>query len=148
MSETPKTKSQKGRVASKEKVRTYGQQRLTPKQAKFVQGIAEGKSGTQAALEAYNTDDPNVAHVIASENLQKPTIRQAYDAAMRKLNITPERVLAPIDRALSFQGDTERETLEMQLKGTDRALKLMSLSDDENKGTIVNFNFGLKSDGE
>lgn len=48
--------------------------RLTRKQRTFVQGFVEHGNGTQAALEAYDTQDPKVAAVIASENLNKPNV--------------------------------------------------------------------------
>lgn len=95
--------------------------KLTMKQAKFVKGIAEGKTNTQSALEAYDTDSEKVASVIASENLGKPNIQEAIEIARVKLNLTPERALKPIDDALNS------EDLEMRLKGSDRALKLMGI---------------------
>lgn len=57
--------------------------RLTRKQTVFVNELANGKSATQAALVAYNTNDPNTAKVIASENLTKPNIREALEESLR-----------------------------------------------------------------
>lgn len=48
--------------------------KLTRKQKGFVKDIAEGKTGTEAALNNYETEDENTAAVIASENLRKPNI--------------------------------------------------------------------------
>jgi phage terminase small subunit len=93
--------------------------KLTPKQIKFVKGVAEGKSQTQAALEAYDTTSIDVAKNIGSDNLTKPNVREALDIAMVKLNLTPERALKPIDDALN---DDDVKT---RLMGSDRALKLM-----------------------
>jgi len=56
--------------------------KLTQKQQKFVIYYLELGNGVQAALKAYNTRDYSTAHSIASENLQKPTIRQAIEAIM------------------------------------------------------------------
>ena len=78
--------------------------KLTQKQAKFVKGIADGKTNTEAALEAYDTDSYDVAKVIASENLTKPNIQQAVELARVKLNITPERALKPIGDASIVTG--------------------------------------------
>src|SRR5262245_35772408 len=50
---------------------------LTVKQRKFVRSYVETGNGTQAALQAYETDDPRTAHAIAAENLQKPAVQQA-----------------------------------------------------------------------
>lgn len=47
---------------------------MTIKQKLFVQKYLESGNGTQAALEAYNTNDTNTAAAIASENLTKPKV--------------------------------------------------------------------------
>lgn len=112
--------------------------KLTPKQAKFVRGIAEGKTNTQAVIEAYDIeskDIENVASSIAAENLRKPTIQDAIELARVKLNLTPERALKPIDDALND------DDLEMRLKGSDRALKLMGIANRDKTGDTIN-NFG------
>lgn len=50
---------------------------LTTKQRAFIKELVDNpkKSATQAALKAYDTDSPQVAQAIASENLSKPMIR-------------------------------------------------------------------------
>lgn len=53
--------------------------KLTKKQRGFVKDYLDTGNGTQAALKNYDTIDYNVANVIAVENLQKPTIRQALE---------------------------------------------------------------------
>lgn len=108
--------------------------KLTPKQAKFVRGIAEGKTNTDSALEAYDTDSYETAAVIATENLKKPNVQQAVELARVKLGITPERALKPIDDALNS------DDLEMRLKGSDRALKIMGIANKDNSGTSIQFN--------
>ena len=47
---------------------------LTKKQRIFVNEYADTGNATKAALEAYDTDDPEVASVIGYENLTKPQI--------------------------------------------------------------------------
>lgn len=48
---------------------------LTDKQINFLsEYFRNGGNGTQAAMIAYNTNDQNVAAVIAHENLRKPKI--------------------------------------------------------------------------
>lgn len=103
--------------------------KLTPKQAKFVKGIAEGKTQVQAALDAYDTDKYEVANAIAVENVQKPSIQAAIEQAMVKLNLTPERALQPINDALN---DDDVKT---RLMGSDRALKLMGVSGNKEQPT-------------
>lgn len=48
--------------------------RLSFKEKGFVADIAKGKTGVQAALDNYDTNDYNTAGAIASENLKKPKI--------------------------------------------------------------------------
>lgn len=114
--------------------------KLTQKQAKFVKGIAQGKTNTQSALEAYDTASYEVASAIAVENLQKPSIQEAIEIARVKLNLTPERALKPIDDALND------DDLEMRLKGSDRALKIMGITGKDSKNTFNNFGTIVASD--
>lgn len=51
------------------------QKRLTKKQKGFVKEYLESGNGTQAALKVYDTDSPNTAKAIASENLTKPNVK-------------------------------------------------------------------------
>ena len=76
---------------------------LTQKQTKFVKAKAEGKTGVEAALIAYDTTDYNTAGTIAVENLQKPTIKQALDYEMAKQGITMEAIIRPVKEALTAE---------------------------------------------
>ena len=107
--------------------------RLTYKQREFVANYIKLKNGTKAALKAYETNDYETANAISVENLQKPSIQEAIETAMVKMNLTPERAVKPIDEALNH------EDLEMRLKGSDRGLKIMGVGKDG--GTKVNINF-------
>ncbi len=113
---------------------------LTPKQNKFVELKAKGISGRKAIMEAYGVTDPNIANVMAIENLRKPTVRQAIDKAFETLSITPLEAIRPIREALD---DGE---LDMRLKGSDRALKLMGAYQPDNNSNTNVFNFNLNSD--
>jgi len=124
--------------------------KLTPKQAKFVEGIARGKSGLQSALESYDTVSPDVAKSIASENLTKPYIKLALEPFFEKHNISLDTAIAPIGKALVatkvvIHGNKEDafaeevEDLEMQLKGSDRALKLMGIGQDKGGDKLADF---------
>lgn len=109
--------------------------KLTMKQAKFVRGIAEGKPEYKAALDAYDIKSKHqigTASAIASENLEKPRIQEAVELARIKLNITPERALKPIDDALNS------DDLEMRLKGSDRAIKIMGIGNRQDNGNTTN----------
>ena len=117
------------------------------KQAKFVRGISQGKSGTQAALDAYDIEgkDPaRTASVMAVQNLAKPSVKEAIDKEMAKQGLTLEKIIAPVTKALdstikvkSQDGeiiDTGQADLEMQLKGHDRAFKLMTFGQKKDEG--------------
>lgn len=117
--------------------------KLSRKQAKFVKGVAEGKPAYVAALEAYDTTNASVAATIASENMNKPNVKDAIEAEMVKQGITMDKIIAPVAKALrathvaKVDGepvDTGLPDLEMQLKGHDRAVKLMT--------------FGIKKDDD
>ena len=108
--------------------------KLTPKQNKLVKGIAEGKNKQEAGqLAGYGTN-PASTSAIVSETLKNPKVQESIDLAMVKLNITPERVLKPIDDALND------EDVKTRLMGTDRALKLMGMGNKQEGGTTIQFN--------
>lgn len=115
--------------------------KLTMKQTKFVKEVAKGKTGEAAALSAYNTDDPNTARSIASENLTKPNIREAIEKEMERQGITIESAIKPVAMALNanIMGktlagnivDSGVPDVDMRLKGHDRAMKLMGAHKEE-----------------
>ena len=51
----------------------------TIKQRKFAKEYVKSGNGTQAALKHYDTKSPEVAAVIATENLSKPNVRELID---------------------------------------------------------------------
>lgn len=109
---------------------------LTPKQAKFVQGIADGKPAYKAALDAYDAADMNSASTIAAENLQKLTVKEALEPILAKHEINLDTAIAPIGKGLKaikqneFTGE-KTEDLQTQLKASDRALKLLGIGVDK-----------------
>lgn len=66
--------------------------RLSHKEKGFVTDIVKGETGTQAALNHYDTESAKVASVIAAENLAKPRIREAIEEAL------PDSMLHQIHR--------------------------------------------------
>ena len=77
---------------------------MTPKQAAFVQHYLIDQNATQAAVRAgYSV---KTAYSIGEENLRKPEIRAAIDAAMSdtaaRLGITAERVMRERSRLAFF----------------------------------------------
>jgi len=135
--------------------------KLTPKQDKFVKGIADGKPDYKAALDAFDIKNPttSTARSIASEYRTKPNIKEAIDKEMAKQGLTIEKIIAPVTKALESSKkvvttdgqiiDTGEPDLEMQLKGHDRAVKLMSFGiKKDDGGNTFNFNFGNKSNAK
>lgn len=104
--------------------------KVTEKEQKFVKEyVKNGGNGSKAALKAYKTDKPKQAATIAARNLQKPKIRDLLNEELKRQGITLERALQPIGKALvATKKDTDGsvvEDLDTQLKGSDRALKLL-----------------------
>lgn len=69
---------------SKETATTQRKPRLTKKQKDFAKAYLETGNGTQSALKAYDTTDPNTANQIALDNLQKPTVKQYLESKAEK----------------------------------------------------------------
>lgn len=57
--------------------------KLTKSQDAFVKGILSGKTPTQSAMVAYNVSSSKSASVIASQNLNKLSIREVLDEALQ-----------------------------------------------------------------
>lgn len=109
---------------------------LTVKQRKFVKAVAEGKPKYKAAMEAYDVKEPTTAAVMASETLSKPNIQEALQVELARQGITLEQVVAPVTRALAD------DSIETQLKGHDRAVKILGLKQNEGGNTTIIFNKG------
>lgn len=70
---------------------------LTLKQKTFAdEYLTNGGNATQASLKVYNAKNYNTAHVIAAENLQKPTILSYIREQTNKKGVTKEFVLEKI----------------------------------------------------
>lgn len=124
--------------------------KLTVKQAKFVKAKAEGKTGVEAAMLAYETSDYNTAAVIASENLNKPNIQEAVQESMVKQGIDVDSVVKPIvDGLLAYKTGFNKDGEFMEfgpdhstrLKAAGMALDLMGAKKSGEGGTNVNINF-------
>ncbi len=124
--------------------------KVTVREAKLVQGVVAGKTKRQAAKDAGYGGSPETLSVRASSVLKKRNVQDYYAELMAKHEITVERALKPISKALDAKktvvtgdGDNasynEVDDLDMQLKGSDRALKLLGVSAPEN--TTTNYNF-------
>lgn len=59
--------------------------RLSKKEKGFIKDIVKGETGTQSALNNYDTKNENVAGAIASENLRKPKIINAIQSIAERI---------------------------------------------------------------
>ena len=76
---------------------------LTPKQQIFADKYIETGNGTTAALEAYNTNQPESAKVIASNALTKFNVRNYIITEAAKYRITPGRIFSKLDKLIDHQ---------------------------------------------
>jgi phage terminase small subunit len=107
--------------------------KLTVKQAKFVKGVAEGKTKTQAAVDAGYGNNPDSARAIANEALHNPSVLNALHMELERQGITLEKIIKPVTNAL------DSDSIELQLKGHDRVMKIVAPRSEG--GTSVNINF-------
>lgn len=104
---------------------------LTIKQRKFIKKYAESGNGLQSALSVYDTDDPNTAKVIASENLTNPNITAEVDRILTEKGYSLQDNigdLAAIAKTIPEKGFSGQEVLKarlesMRLRGFDRGHK-------------------------
>lgn len=95
----------------------------SPKQNLFVKKYLEnGQNGTQAALAAYDTKDPVTASVIASENLDKPNVREMVENALRKNDLTPDKITGNLKK-IAIQ-EPEKVSANVVLRTNVELLKL------------------------
>lgn len=74
------------------KRKTGGRKGIGIKAKLFAEEYVKTLNGTQSALKVYDTDKPNVAQAIASENLSKPIVKdyvqQLFDAQISDEELT------------------------------------------------------------
>ena len=103
---------------------------ITIKQAKLIQGLAEGKTKRQAGIDAGYGTTPNSTSAIVTETLKNPNVLAALDNALERRGISVDAAIAPIGRAL------RDEDINIQLKASDRALKLLGIGQESTNNYI------------
>ncbi len=125
--------------------------KLSIRELLFIKELAAGKSQPQAALIATGSKSYSGAAVNANRMLKKVNVQEALAQALESHGITLNAAIAPIGKALTAtkvqitgSGDSAMaeivEDVDLQLKGSDRALKLMGIGKDD-AGTTNNFVF-------
>jgi hypothetical protein len=97
---------------------------LSVKQRRFVAAYVSSGNGTQAALAAYDTDDPRTAHAIASENLRKPAIQDAVGELLEAEGLSDEKLLAIHAHYLGLCASENPRLKAIGLKALDMAYRL------------------------
>jgi hypothetical protein len=97
---------------------------LSVKQRRFVAEYVSSGNGTQAALAAYDTEDPHTAHAIASENLRKPVIQDAVNELLDAEGLSDAKLLAIHAHYLSLCASADPRLKALGLKALDMAYKL------------------------
>lgn len=108
---------------------------LTKKQSRFVKELVSGKSATQAVIQSYNVTSIKTASVIASQNLNKLSIREALDAALRTNGLTIDVITLNIGNIANkvpakLSGDTV-------LKANVELLKLHGAYPDRKNNQVI-----------
>lgn len=85
----------------------------TKKQRGFAKDYVETGNGTQSALKNYDTKSPEVAAVIATENLSKPKVRELIDNFAEKATKNIQ--------ALAETAENEAVRLKANIDQVDRA---------------------------
>ena len=115
--------------------------RLTLKQTKFVKEyINNGGNGTQAALQAYDTD-VITAPSIASENLNKPNIQDTIQQALQQNGLTPKQITHNLGHYANNL--SEKVSADASIKANIELLKLMGAYPGSKH---TNLNVSIKGD--
>lgn len=111
--------------------------KLTPKQKAFVREYKKnGGNGTQAAIKAGYSE--NTADVIATENLRKPSIREALKQEEKKLQEKYEYTIDDMVRELDdvkMKADAEQNR-QAQIKAIELKGKAFGLFVDKQETTV------------
>lgn len=116
--------------------------KLTVKERKLVELKAKGVSSKEAYKQVYNVT-PTTKDSTATSNTQKilnkPHVKNALQQALNKHDITLDNALQPISKGLraikqnEFTGEVT-DDIALQLKASDRALKLLGVQSTEGTG--------------
>ena len=104
---------------------------LTPKQNKLVKVVATqiletGKTNmTQAGLQVYDSKNPEVARVIASETIQKPAVKDSLEKALEDNGVSYKTVIENFNKIASKV--PEKVTGEAFLKANIELAKVLNM---------------------
>lgn len=96
--------------------------KLTRKQGVFVNGLLSGQSATQAAMVAYNVSNSKTASVIASQNLNKLSVKEALEVALSLQGLTLDVITGNIGNLANSKPD--KVSSDVVLRANTEILKL------------------------
>jgi len=109
--------------------------RITFKEKEFAKAYVRNRgNGTQAALEVYDTKDPNTASQIATDNLDKTRVLETIEQIASTKGISSSSILDSFNELASTH--PEKVTAEAKLKATIELAKILRLYPDK-KSTHV-----------
>lgn len=117
--------------------------KLTPKQTKLVALLAKqvkqhGKTNlTHAGLEVFDTTNPTSARVMASQELQNPSVRAAVEEAFSRAGISLETVAKNLQSVASVE--VTQVSADAKIRANVEIAKLLNLYPDK-KTAHLNLN--------
>lgn len=125
--------------------------RLTVKERKLVKGIVEGKTKTEAYIDAYDTKGhlPTV-QAEASRTASKPHIKEAIELALQKQDLTIERIVQPLVDGLSATKSNHLGELtptpdhSIRMTASDKLLGLLGAKGSGQQGNVPSLTFIAK----
>lgn len=119
--------------------------RLTFKQREFVKEyVKTNGNGTQSILRVYDTKDSKTASVMATENLNKPSVKEELDKRLQRSDININRLtdkMSDIIASEPSKGYSGSDIVEVIKTG----LKLHGVLSDKRVTTNVNIDGHLSS---
>lgn len=102
--------------------------KLSAKQRIFVDKYIETKgNGTQSALQAYDTNNPSTAGMIASDNLRKPYIQEEIVAGFEKAGLTKQKVFELFSESMIKSANTDQAKMSDAMKAFDLFFKVTNM---------------------
>ena len=84
--------------------------------------VKNGGNGTQAALDVYNTSNPNTAAVIASKNIRLDKVKESVEQILNRRGLDLESITAPVSNIL--HSEPEKVTGDNVLRAADMLYRL------------------------
>lgn len=113
---------------------TFTQKQRKQMEDKFVAAIAEGKNQRDAVIIATGNPNRNAATVKANRILKKTSVQARLKRMLKSKRISLGKALDPIAKGLKatkMVDGVEVEDLAIQLRASDRALKLLAIDSVE-----------------